>query len=185
MAKKSSGGGGLGKVVLGFILAILILATGIFLYLKFGHVPVAVADSPFPYEKPMVKIPIRARIGGEMKTPPFGISEDVFESGAHIYHDQCAVCHGSPGHDSSYAKRMYPFPPQLWKKHGPKGVVGVSDDEPGFSHWVVTNGIRLSGMPSFEHVLTDTQIWQVSLLLKNADKELPAPVTEILGSQAH
>ena len=28
----------------------------------------------------------------------------------------------------------------------------------------------LTGMPEFKHVLNDTQMWQVSLLLANADK---------------
>ncbi len=35
-------------------------------------------------------------------------------------------------------------------------------------------------MPAFSHVLTDTQMWQVSLLLKNADQPLPDPVRAIL-----
>jgi hypothetical protein len=35
-------------------------------------------------------------------------------------------------------------------------------------------------MPSFDHVLTDTQMWQVTLLLKNADQQLPDPVVKIL-----
>jgi hypothetical protein len=34
----------------------------------------------------------------------------------------------------------------------------------------VANGIRLTGMPEFKHSLNDTQMWQVSLLLANADK---------------
>ena len=37
-------------------------------------------------------------------------------------------------------------------------------------------------MPSYHHVLNDTEMWQVSLLLKNADKELPDPVMQILNS---
>jgi mono/diheme cytochrome c family protein len=44
----------------------------------------------------------------------------------------------------------------------------------------VANGIRLTGMPAFNHVLTDTQMWQVTLLLKNADQQLPDPVMKIL-----
>jgi thiosulfate dehydrogenase len=179
MAKKS-GGGGFGKVFLGFILGIAFLAAGLFLYLKFGPLPVAVADAPFPFEKQVVHVPLDARIERETKNAPFGISEDVFESGAHIYRAQCASCHGAPGHDVGYAKYMYPSAPPLWKKHGSHGVVGVSDDEPGETYWKVANGIRLSGMPAYSHVLSDTQMWQVSLLLKNADKELPGPVTQIL-----
>ncbi|WP_255550704.1 cytochrome c [Granulicella sp. dw_53] len=129
----------------------------------------------------MVKIPLRARIGRQMQPPPFLAGEDVFESGAQIYREQCYFCHGTPGHDSEYAKRMYPAPPQLWKKHGPRGVVGVSDDDPGFSYWIVANGIRLSGMPSFKGALSETEMWQVSLLLKNADKDLSDPVKAILN----
>jgi thiosulfate dehydrogenase len=181
MAKKSSSGG-FGKVFLGFLLGVVAAAAGLFGYLKFGPLPVAVADAPLPFEKQVVKLPLNARIDRETKTAPFGISEDVFESGARIYAAQCAHCHGTPGHDVGYAKYMFPSAPQLWKKHGNHGVVGVSDDEAGETYWKVANGIRLSGMPAYTHVLSDTQMWQVSLLLKNADKELPGPVSQILNS---
>ena len=182
MAKKSSSGGGFGKIFLGFLLGVAVVALGLFAYLKFGPLPVAVADAPLPFEKEMVKLPLNTRIDRETKTAPFGISEDVFESGAHVYRQQCASCHGTPGHDVAFAKHMFPSAPQLWKGHGTHGVVGVSDDEAGETYWKVANGIRLSGMPSYSKVLSETEIWQVSLLLKNADKELPGPVAAILGA---
>ncbi len=180
MAAKKSGGGGFGKVFLGFLLGVAAVAAGLFLYLRFGPLPVAVVDAPLPFEKQIVKLPLKGRIEREVKTAPFGTGEDVFEAGAHIYRTQCANCHGTPGHDVAYAKYMYPSAPQLWKKHGSKGVVGVSDDEAGETYWKVSNGIRLTGMPAYNHVLSDTQMWQVSLLLKNAGTELPDPVTRIL-----
>src|SRR5271155_57598 len=181
MAKKG-GGGGFGKIFLGFLLGIAAVVIGLFGYLKFGSLPVAVADKAFPFEKEIVYLPLDSRIDREKKTAPFGISEDVFESGAHVYRAQCASCHGTPGHDVAFAKHMFPLAPQLWSSHGSQGVVGVSDDEPGETYWKVANGIRLSGMPSYAHVLSDTQMWQVSLLLKNADKELPGPVSQILNA---
>jgi mono/diheme cytochrome c family protein len=55
-------------------------------------------------------------------------------------------------------------------------VVGVSDDPVGETYWKVRNGIRLSGMPAFNNLLNETQMWQVSVLLANADKPLPANV---------
>ncbi len=179
MAKKSSGSG-LGKLFLGFLLGVLAVAVGIFLYLRFGTLPVAVADKALPLEKQIVRVPMDARIDAEKKPPPFGIGEDVYEDGAHVYRTQCSSCHGTPGKDVAFARHMYPSAPQLWKKHGKSDVVGVSDDDAGETYWKVANGIRLSGMPSYSHVLTDTQMWQVSLLLKNADKELPDPVMKIL-----
>jgi thiosulfate dehydrogenase len=175
----SNAGGGVGKLILGFILGILAVVLVGFLYLKFGPLPVAVADKPFPMEKQIVRLPLRARIATEMKQPPFGTSEDVFENGAKIYRKECAACHGTPGHDVGYAAHMYPDAPQLWKKHK-NGVVGVSDDAAGMTYWRVSNGIRLTGMPSYSKILSDTEMWQVSLLLKNADQQLPQPVTAIL-----
>jgi thiosulfate dehydrogenase len=180
---KKSGSGGFGKVFLGFLLGIAATAAGLFIYLRLGPLPVAVTDTPFPLEEQVVKLPLNARIERERKAAPFGTSEDVFEAGAHVYRVQCMGCHGTPGHDVPYAKSMYPNAPQLWKKHGSHGVVGVSDDEAGETYWKVANGIRLTGMPAYGHLLSDTQMWQVSLLLKNADKELPNPVTRILNGQ--
>ena len=179
MAKKG-GSSGTGKFFLGFILGIAAVAVALFFYLHFGPLPVAVADAPFPYEKQIVKLPLNARIEREVKKPPFGTSEDVFEGGAKVYRNECASCHGTPGHDVASARYMYPGAPQLWKKHGKSDVVGVSDDSAGETYWKVANGIRLSGMPAFKHVLTDTQMWQVSLLLQNADTQLPMPVMQIL-----
>jgi mono/diheme cytochrome c family protein len=59
---------------------------------------------------------------------------------------------------------MYPAPPQLFQG------VGVTDDDAWESYWKVENGIRMSGMPAFKGQLTEKQIWQVSVLVKNADK---------------
>jgi thiosulfate dehydrogenase len=180
MAKSKGAGGGWGKVVLGFLLGVVVVVLGVAGYLHWGALPVATADKPFPFEREIVKVPLGARIARQMQAAPFGIDEDVYEGGARVYRADCAACHGTPGHDVAYAQYMYPRAPQLWKKHAKGKVVGVSDDEPGETYWKVANGIRLSGMPAYSHVLTDTQMWQVTLLLKNADQQLPDPVVKIL-----
>ena len=185
MARGRNGsGGGAGKLVLGFILGIVAVVVAVFIYFKWGAPPVAVADTPFPFEKTIVSVPLDARIKSQMQQPPFGTSEDVFEGGATIYRNQCAECHGTPGHDVNYAAHMYPNAPQLWKKHPRGNVVGVSDDPAGETYWKVSNGIRLTGMPSYNKLLSDTQMWQVTLLLKNANQQLPDPVMKILTGPA-
>jgi mono/diheme cytochrome c family protein len=183
MAGRKGSGGGWGKVLLGFVLGVAAVAIGVAGYLRWGSLPVATADKPFPLEKQIVSVPLNARIARQMRTPPFGTSEEVYEGGARIYKADCAECHGIPGHDVAYAKYMYPVAPQLWKKHARGNVVGVSDDEPGETYWKVANGIRLTGMPAYGHILSDTQMWQVTLLLKNADQQLPDPVMKILTGQ--
>ncbi len=172
------------QVVIGVIFLPVILVGGALAYLKFGHVPVAVADAPFPVEKQATRMAVRARIDRETENPPFHANEDVLKSAANAYRHQCSLCHGTPGHDAILAKHMFPAPPQLWKRHGPNGAVGVSEDSAGFSYWVVSNGIRLTAMPSFNGVLSEKERWEVSLLLKNADKDLPDSVKQILNSAA-
>jgi mono/diheme cytochrome c family protein len=172
--------GGFGKLLLGFILGIVVIVAATAAYIRWGALPVATADRPFPFEKAIVSVPLNARIASQLQQPPFGIDEDVYEGGAKIYRAQCASCHGTPGHDVPFGKYMYPTAPQLWKKHSKGNVVGVSDDEPGETYWKIANGIRLTGMPAFSHILSDTQMWQLTLLLKNADQPLPDPVTKIL-----
>jgi hypothetical protein len=68
---------------------------------------------------------------------------------------------------------MYPHPPQLFKGHG------VTDDPVGETYWKVANGIRLTGMAAYTGALSETERWQVSLLLANADK-LPQQVRSTL-----
>ena len=166
--------------LIGLILGLIALPVAVFLYFRIGHPPVAVADHPFPFEKQIVSVPLNARINGEMqKTAPIEPSDTNLETGARIYRQQCASCHGLYGHPSDYGSYMYPQAPQLWKPHK-NGAVGVSDDPPGETYWKVANGLRLTGMPAFDKILNQTQMWQVSLLLARADKPLPASVLDLL-----
>ena len=159
-----------------FLLGLLIVPLCGFLYLRFGIPPVAVTDPAFPFEKQIVHVPLDARIKREMPgASPLQPTAENVAAGAAIYRQNCAFCHGLPGHDSVYADHMYPPTPQLWKAHG-HGVVGVSDDPVGETFWKVKNGIRLTGMPAYADLLSQDQMWQVSLLLSTADKPQPAPV---------
>ncbi len=170
------------KFLLGVVVTLLLIPIAGLLYLRFGNPPVAVADTPFPYEKQIVHIPLNARIHRDMPhTVPIEATPANLIAGAKIFHAQCAECHGVYGHPTDYAAHMYPPAPQLWWPHSwnPK-VVGVSNDPPGVTYWKVANGIRLTGMPSFDHVLSSTQMWQVTLLLKHADESLPAAALAIL-----
>lgn len=166
--------------LLGLLLGLLVIPVAVFGYFHLGHPPVAVADSPLYLERQMVRIPLHARIDSEMpKSVPIEPSDTNLEAGAHIYRQQCASCHGLYGRPSSFAKTMYPDAPQLWAPHG-NGTVGVSDDPPGETYWKVANGIRLTGMPAFQKVLNQTQMWQVSLLLARADQPLPTRALDLL-----
>lgn len=156
--------------ILGIIATIIAQGVGGYLLLQSGAVPVAATASPLPFERGLANIAQHARIDKEMpKSVPFEASEGTMLAGAQLYAEHCAVCHNLPGQpQTAISKGMFPAPPQLFKGKG------VSDDPPGESYWKVANGIRLTGMPAFSASLSETQMWQVSLLVANSDKLSPA-----------
>ncbi len=157
------------KFVVGLILGLILIPVGVYLYFTSGHVPVATTDSDMPFEHFFASKALSARIAKDMpKNVPIQPSEANYLAGADLYKQHCAVCHGLPlTPQTATAAGMYPRPPLLLQGKG------VTDDEPGESYWKIFNGIRLSGMPGFSKSLSETQIWQIALLVANADK-LPA-----------
>ncbi len=175
----------MGRFILGVIIGIVLVPLIMLAWFRWGSPPVAVADHPLPFEKQITSVPLHARIDREMvKTPPMQPTDDNLVAGAQIYSDNCAFCHGFKGKAADISGHMFPPAPQLWRKHPHGDVVGVSDDPPGETYWKVANGIRLTGMPAFDHVLTNEQMWQVTLLLANANKQLPPAATLMVSPPA-
>jgi len=174
----------MGRIVIGVILGLILAPFALLAWFHWGNPPVAVGDPPLPKEQELTNVPLEQRIAREMPgNPPIQADEANLTAGAEVYRDQCASCHGYHGKSVSFAAHMYPAAPALWEKHADSNVVGVSDDPPGVTYWKVANGIRLTGMPAFKDTLTDTQIWQVSLLVANADKPLPPTVLSIVRAE--
>jgi thiosulfate dehydrogenase len=164
-------------LIVGILVGILMVACGGYFYFSTGRAPVAVTDPPMPFEKKFAKMALNAHIAKE-KIPESTVTADEksYLSGAEVYKQNCAVCHGLPDQPkTTIAQGMYPPPPQLF--HG----TGVTDDPASESYWKAENGIRLTGMPGFKGRLTEAQIWEVSVLLANADK-IPASVKAALAS---
>jgi thiosulfate dehydrogenase len=166
-------------LILGIIVGFCLVGAAIHLYFATGQAPVAVTASPMPFERKYAHIGLDAYLGKlphpEPQTPA---DETNYLAGVEVYKQNCAVCHGLPDQTrTAIAAGMFPKPPQLW--HGD----GVTDDEAWETYWKVENGIRMTGMPGFKGPLTEAQIWQVSVLLKNADK-VPASVKAALVASA-
>ncbi|MFN7998501.1 MAG: cytochrome c [Bryobacteraceae bacterium] len=158
------------KFLFGFLVALLLIAAFVLVYFGMGFAPAAATAQPIPFEKLLAGMALHSRIAREMPSQaPIQPDEANMMAGARIYRVQCAVCHGLPGQpEPAMAKGMFPHVPQLFRGHG------VTDDPAGETYWKVANGIRLTGMPAFNAVLNDSQMWQVSLLAANADKASPA-----------
>jgi mono/diheme cytochrome c family protein len=157
-------------LIVGVILGAALVLGGIWLYFTTGRAPVAVTDPPIPFEKKLAHAALNAHLEKQPRTNPAAPADETnFLAGADVYKQNCAICHGLPGAaPTAISEGEYPKPPELFKG------TGVTDDPAWETYWKAANGIRLTGMPGFKGHLSDTQLWQVSQLLANADKISPA-----------
>ncbi|MGP0019351.1 MAG: c-type cytochrome [Candidatus Sulfotelmatobacter sp.] len=167
------------KFLIGLILGLIVIPVCVYFYFSSGSAPVATSAEPMPFEKALARMALHARLDKEMpKSVPIAADEAAYVAGAQIYKENCAVCHGLPGQaQTAIAQGMFPKPPMLMKG------TGVTDDPAGETYWKVAGGIRMTGMPGFDKTLSTTQMWQVSLLLANADK-LPQTAKDVLTPPA-
>jgi thiosulfate dehydrogenase len=162
--------------LIGLILGLIAVPAGIYFYFSSGSAPVATSAAPMPFEKTLARMALHARLEKEIpKSVPITADEAGYVAGAQVYKEHCAVCHGVAGQpQTAIAKGMFPKPPKLMEG------TGVTDDPANETYWKVAGGIRMTGMPGFDQTLSTTQMWQVSLLLANADK-LPKAAQDVLA----
>ena len=158
----------------------IILLLGIAMIWVFsGGMPVATSGDPLPLEKTIARIAVHAAMRGQLQIHSSVPADDLnLVQGAKNYKINCAICHGLPDQPmSAIAAGLFPRPPVLMP---PKK--GVTRDPEGEVYWKIKNGIRLTGMPGYEKTLSETEIWQISIFLKNADKISPAVKNELAQS---
>jgi mono/diheme cytochrome c family protein len=164
-------------IVLGIILGFVLMFMGAYFYFSTGRAPVATNSPEMPFERKFARMALHAYLDRvPHANSPVPADETNFLAGAKLYKQNCAVCHGLPGEPhNAIANGMFPKPPLLFRG------VGVTDDEAWESYAKISGGIRMTGMPSFKDSLSDTQMWQLSQLVKNADK-LPDSVKAELAT---
>jgi mono/diheme cytochrome c family protein len=167
------------KFLFGVIVGAVLVVAALAAYFVTGMAPAAVNDPPMPFERLIAGAALHARIARvKAQESPIPADNKNLLAGADEYNMDCAGCHGLPGQQKTdIAAGMYPHPPQLF--HGE----GVTDDSLWEIYWKVDNGIRLTGMPAFKGMLSDTQIWQLSELLAHANA-LPDSVKKELAPNA-
>jgi mono/diheme cytochrome c family protein len=162
-------------IVVGIAAGVLLVILGVYLYFSGGHAPVATKAPEMPFEHRLAHMAQHAYLD-KLPHPQPAVPENEanFLAGAKVYKEHCAVCHGLPGEPkTAIADGMFPAPPQLFRD------TGVTDDEAWETYWKVSGGMRMSGMPGFADHLGETKMWQVSILLKNADKISPGVKAEL------
>jgi mono/diheme cytochrome c family protein len=160
---------------LGLLAGCFLLGTSTYFYLGSGRAPVSAIDADLPLEKLVIDTALRRQSAHSLRLQsPIAATDSNLQAGAKIYVQQCAVCHGTRnGPLTKIASGMYPPPPQLF--HGE----AVTRDPLGETYWKIAYGVRLTGMPSFRGLLSDTELWELTLLLEKARNLPPAVAAEL------
>ena len=92
---------------------------------------------------------------------PQGKSPDAVRGGMAHYKEMCVFCHGAPGVDASEAgEGLNPPAPDLTGRK----TQARTDGE---IFWILKNGIRMTGMPSFAKAgVPDNELWQIVAFVK-------------------
>ena len=103
--------------------------------------------------------------------PPRLDDERLVMRGAACFRDKCVQCHGAPGvAQGDIGKSMQPLPgPLVDARHHWK---------PRELYWITRHGIKMSGMPAWEHRMSEEDLWAVVAFLARLPDLTPQQYAE-------
>jgi mono/diheme cytochrome c family protein len=106
---------------------------------------------------------LRAR---HVEQPPLS-DEAMILRGAACFRDKCVQCHGAPGvAPDDIGKSLQPLPGPL--------VQAPRQWRPRELYWITRHGVRMSGMPAWQHRLSDAELWSVVAFMQRLPNLDPA-----------
>lgn len=148
---------------IGALAIVLAVVGGVYFLGGFYNVA-ASADDPGPVKWAIMSAREASveRHENEVGKPPFALDDQtVIQQGAREFASAgCVNCHGAPGAKwAKFSEGLNPGPPDL--KDAAKEASATE------IFWVIKNGIRMTGMPSFAKAgLSDDQIWHIAAFVK-------------------
>lgn len=143
-----------------FILGILITIAAIIIAVIFvaetGRVDMRADQTPSSWERRLAGGAMDASVDrhAPQLTNPVQPTTENLVAGAAVYLEHCALCHGDPAHPvSALGGSLYPPAPQFMTD-----AADMGDSE---NYYITVHGIRWTGMPGWQHVLKERDIWQV------------------------
>ena len=160
------------KFLIGFAMAVVVLLLAVFCYVRLGFVDPR-ADVPVGSLESKIAMPALDaavdRRAPDVKNPLQPTDENL-TAGIKVYQANCASCHGDIHQPrAALAEGFYPRAPQF--------MADAPDMPENQNFYIIQHGIRLSGMPAWNKVLSEKEAWQVTTLLSHLDK-LPPQVSD-------
>lgn len=158
------------KFIAGFIVAVVVVLVGLFLWVRFGMVDPRADIRPGSLERATMMPALDASVARRaprVKNPVQATDANLL-SGMQIYQTHCAICHGDIVHPDG-GLLLNPPAPQFMRD--------APDMPENQNYYIIQHGVRLSGMPAWEHSLSPRKIWQVTTFLSHMDK-LPPEISD-------
>ena len=150
------------KVIVGILIGWLLVAAVIGLICWTGSYDVAATNPPGRMEKKFAAFALNRAIQkrAPVRTNPSSKPEDIRAGLAH-YKENCLDCHGAPGvEESEFGQGLNPPAPDLT-------LPAVQRMRDGELFWVVSNGIRMTGMPAFSPTHKQEEIWKIVAFVRH------------------
>jgi len=158
--------------ILGVVATIIVEVLVVLFVGLTGHITMRADILPTSFETNMAMRVMDANVerNAPKITNPVQPTDQNLVAGASIYLKRCAVCHGDPANpESPLAKTLYPPPPQF--------MTDTPDMGQNENYYIISHGVRWTGMPGWKNVLKDDEIWQVVTFLAHMDNLPPAAKT--------
>jgi len=154
--------------IAGVVVTLLVIAGSVFAASQFGLYPIGADNPPGSIERAIAG---RAMDRYADKHKPAGDNPiqgtpDNLIAGAKEYEEHCAFCHGgAKAKISPMQDKLNPPAPQLINR--------IPHDDDAWLFWVTKHGVRMTGMPAWDVVLSDDEMWKVIAFIKHSDKLPP------------
>ncbi|GGL64629.1 c-type cytochrome [Wenxinia marina] len=105
------------------------------------------------------------------------LTDALAELGARHFDRACRMCHAAPGErPTATVESMVPEPPPI--------QVAVGDWSPAELHWIVDEGVKMSGMPHWPSI-RDDEVWAVVAFLSRVREMDAASYADVTGGEAY
>jgi mono/diheme cytochrome c family protein len=146
-------------ILVGFFLVGLVVAG----YLATGAYNVAATEPPSRLENRLATWALNRSVARRAPTThnPLPVTPATWRAGLVHYKENCVVCHGAPGVDpAELGQGLNPAAPDLT-------LPRVQNRPDGETFWIVSNGIRTTGMPAFSPTHKSEEIWQIVAFVRH------------------
>jgi len=160
-------------VVLTLVIAAAVLAACFYFY--FSHSTFSARQKPGWLETAFVEAAqelAMPRDAEKLKNPNQETPE-ILDAGREHFVEHCAVCHGPDGKGQTIiGEHVYPPVPDLTSKDSQEAGDGEL-------FYIISDGIRFSGMPAFAATHSKDDIWHLVTFLRHLPKLTPAELEQM------